>query len=51
MIAAEPETGKPLLEKWLASPDPVIQKIMRENLKKNRLVRMDPTWVERLTHP
>lgn len=49
VIAAVPEDGKPFLEKWLASPDPVIKRIMRENLKKNRLVRLDAAWVEKLS--
>jgi hypothetical protein len=40
-IAALPDAGKPLMERWLVSPDPDIGWIMRENLKKNRLVRMD----------
>ena len=46
-VAALPETGKPLMEKWLVSPDPDVRWIMRENLKKNRLVRMDAAWVAR----
>ena len=46
-VAALPGEGKPLMEKWLASPDPDIRWIMRENLKKNRLVRMDAAWVAR----
>ena len=45
--AALPDTGKPLMERWLVSPDPDIHWIMRENLKKNRLVRMDAAWVAR----
>jgi hypothetical protein len=45
--AALPDTGKPLLERWLVSPDPDVRWIMRENLKKNRLVRMDAAWVAR----
>ncbi|OGO26335.1 MAG: hypothetical protein A2136_01945 [Chloroflexi bacterium RBG_16_54_11] len=45
-VAALPQEGKPLMEKWLANMDRDIQWIMRENLKKNRLVRMDPAWVE-----
>ena len=40
-VAALPDAGKPLMEKWLVSHDPDIRWIMRENLKKNRLVRMD----------
>ena len=47
VVAAAPQPGKRLMEKWLACPDRAIQKVMRENLKKNRLVRMDATWVEK----
>ena len=32
------------MEHWLVSPDPDIRWIMRENLKKNRLVQMDAAW-------
>ena len=45
--AALPAQGKPLMEKWLVSPDKDIQWIMRENLKKNRLVRVDAEWVQK----
>ena len=48
-VAALPEEGKALMEKWLASQDKDILWIMKENLKKNRLARMDPSWVERWT--
>lgn len=41
------DRGKLLMEKWLKSKDKNIRNIMRENLKKNRLVRMDPKWVEK----
>jgi hypothetical protein len=44
-VAALPEAGKPLFEKWLASPDQDVTWIMRENLKKKRLERMDAEWV------
>jgi hypothetical protein len=47
-VAASPQEGKALMEKWLASPDKDIQWIMRENLKKNRLSRMDAEWVKRV---
>lgn len=47
-VAALPTVGKPLMEEWLASADTDVRWIMRENLKKNRLVRMDAAWVERL---
>jgi hypothetical protein len=45
-VVALPEEGKALMEKWLATSDKDIRWIMHENLKKNRLVRMDPVWVE-----
>ncbi|MEP6985768.1 MAG: hypothetical protein ABI970_09230, partial [Chloroflexota bacterium] len=46
-VAALPEQGKPLMEKWLASSDKDIRWLMRENLKKDRLKRMDAAWVDR----
>jgi hypothetical protein len=46
-VVSLPETGKPLMEKWLNSPDPDVQWLMRENLRKNRLAKMDPDWVKR----
>lgn len=44
---ALPDQGKKLLEQWLAVPDPDVRWIMKENLKKNRLLRLDPDWVRR----
>jgi hypothetical protein len=44
-VVALPEEGKHLMEKWMASTDAEIRWIMRENLKKNRLARMDAKWV------
>ena len=44
-VAALPEVGKPKMEKWFASKDRDIVWIMRENLKKNRLARVDMSWV------
>lgn len=46
-VAASPEAGKPLMENWLGSKDRDIHWILKENLKKNRLVRMDEAWVKR----
>ena len=46
-VAAFPKEGKPVLEKWLLSKNPDVHWIMKENLKKNRLVKMDPVWVKR----
>jgi hypothetical protein len=45
-VAALPEQGKRAMERWLPSPDPDVRWIMKENLKKNRLLRMDPAWVQ-----
>lgn len=42
--AANPSTGKRLMEKWLTTRDPDIRWIMCENLKKKRLERMDGEW-------
>lgn len=44
-VAAHPEMGKPLMEGWMVSSDPDIRWIMHQNLQKNRLRRMDATWV------
>lgn len=45
-VAALPEAGKPIMEKWLDSQDKDIRWMIRENLKKNRLVKMDANWVQ-----
>jgi hypothetical protein len=45
-VVALPETGKPLIEKWLKSENETVRWIMKENLKKNRLTRMDAAWVK-----
>ena len=46
-VAALPAAGIPVMEKWLVFANKDIRWIMRENLKKERLVRMDASWVER----
>jgi hypothetical protein len=46
-VVALPAEGKALMEKWLVKSDKDIRWIMRENLKKARLVRMDAEWVKR----
>jgi len=46
-VAAQPEAGKSLMENWLASGDKDIQWMMKENLKKNRLIKMDESWVKK----
>lgn len=44
--AACPTEGKRRIECWAASPDKDVRWVVRENLNKNRLVRIDPTWVD-----
>jgi hypothetical protein len=46
VVVALPAQGKQAMERWFSSPDKDVRWIMRENLKKNRLVRMDKAWVE-----
>src|SRR5215216_542760 len=45
-VAALPEAGKPMLENWLDSQDKDVRWVMKENLKKDRLVKMDANWVK-----
>lgn len=47
-IAALPDEGKAAFERWVPTCDPDIRWIVRENLKKNRLQKMDPAWVDRM---
>lgn len=45
-VAALPDEGKPLMGKWFGTEDKDVIWIMRENLRKQRLSRIDPQWVE-----
>jgi hypothetical protein len=47
-IVSASELGKVLFEKWVKSSHKDIQWIVNENLKKNRLMRLDPQWVEKM---
>ena len=47
-IAAFPGKGKPVFEKLLEYNDKDIYWIIKENLKKNRLIKLDPEWVKNL---
>ena len=47
-VCGLPEVGKPLMERWLTSEDKDIRWIMKENLKKTRLARMDADWVTKM---
>jgi hypothetical protein len=46
-VAALPEVGKPMMEEWFNSEDKDIRWMMKANLKKNRLVKMDADWVRK----
>lgn len=47
VVAALPDKGKLRMERWLDSDDKDVAWIMRQNLKKKRLARVDAAWVER----
>jgi hypothetical protein len=49
-VAAFPEDGRPRMERWIGSPDRDVQWVMKQNLRKNRMTRLDPKWVERARH-
>jgi hypothetical protein len=48
VTAAAPEPGRARMEHWAGSADPDMRWMLNENLKKARLIRVDPVWVERL---
>jgi hypothetical protein len=43
--AALPEAGRPLMEKWLRSPDRDVVWVMQSNLAKARMSALGPSWV------
>ena len=45
VVAALPAQGKQSMECWFSSADKDVRWIMKENLKKKRLERMDKDWV------
>jgi len=47
-VAAQPEIGKARMEKWTQVEDKTVRWIMKENLKKKRLTRMDEAWVDEM---
>ena len=48
-VVACPPEGKIRLARWATSPDRDVRWMVKENLKKNRLIRLDPAWVEQKT--
>lgn len=47
VVASLPDEGKAAMERRMAVADPDIRWVMKENLSKNRLARLDAAWVER----
>ena len=45
VAVAAPDAGRRALERLAASPDRDVRWIVRENLRKDRLRRLDPAWV------
>ena len=43
--AALPDAGRPLLDKWLRSPDKDVAWVIQENLTKGRIMALGPSWV------
>ncbi len=46
VVAAQPSLGKPRMERWISSEDADLRWVMKQNLGKKRLVRMDEAWVK-----
>jgi hypothetical protein len=44
-VVALPEAGKRMMEQWFASENKDVRWVMKENLKKKRLLHMDADWV------
>lgn len=45
-VAADLEGGRAIMERWFSCKDRDIRWIMKENLKKNRLLKADKAWTE-----
>ena len=45
-VVAQPEIGRRAIEPWFANRDADVRWVMKQNLKKKRLERMDPQWVQ-----
>jgi hypothetical protein len=48
VVVAGPEVGKPCFQRWASSADSDIRWIVKENLKKARLLRLDRAWADAL---
>lgn len=48
-VSAFADEGKPAMESWLNNVDKDVRWVMKQNLKKSRLMHMDAGWVRRCT--
>jgi hypothetical protein len=48
VVVADPELGKSRFQRWASSADPDARWIVKENLKKTRLLRLDRPWADGL---
>lgn len=46
-VVALPDEGKLMMERWMKENHSVVNRIMRENLEKKRLQKIDPDWTEK----
>lgn len=44
-MVALPDYGKKMMERWFSSDDKDVRWVMKENLGKKRLERLDAEWV------
>jgi hypothetical protein len=44
-VAAAPDDGRPVMERWMRNDDPDVRWVMKQNLAKKRLARADADWV------
>lgn len=44
-VCARPEEGKAAIEPWLSDSMPHVRWVLKQNLGKARLIRLDPDWV------
>jgi len=44
-VCVQPKEGKAAMDAWLPDPMPHVRWVMKQNLKKKRLIRIDPGWV------
>lgn len=44
-VAAAPDAGRPLMERWMRVDDPDVRWVMRQNLAKKRIAKAGTAWV------